>query len=85
MEIMITSESVNAVNKIESALADLRVNADSVAEQLSRSSLEIQQRVFDLATSYLRYLSSQHMAGAYINGNIEIAHKANQIREGYGI
>lgn len=82
---MITNESINGCSKLEGVFADLRVSPESVAECLTRSPLEVQERVFEFATAYLRYLSAQHKAGAYFNGNIEIAHKANQIREGYGL
>jgi hypothetical protein len=82
---MITNESINACSKLEGVFADLRVSPESIAECLTRSPVEVQERVFEFAIAYLRYLSAQHKAGAYINGNIEIAVRANQIREGYGI
>ena len=82
---MITNETITGYNKFSSIMADIRVSPESLAELVSRSQLELQERAFEFATAYLRYLAAQHKAGAYLNGNMEIAYKANEIREGYGI
>jgi hypothetical protein len=82
---MITNETITGYNKFSSIMADIRVSPESLAELVSRSQLELQERAFEFATAYLRYLASQHTAGAYLNGNMEIAQRANEIREGYGI
>ena len=71
--------------KLENILSDIRISPEVVGEYLTQSPLEIQERAFLLAISYLKSLSEQHLAGAYLNANFEIAHKANKIREGYGI
>ena len=82
---MITNETITGYNKFSTIMADLRLSPESLAELVSRSEIQIQERAFEFATAYLRYLAAQHKAGAYLNGNMDIAYKANQIREGYGI
>lgn len=74
-----------ALSKLEDLLSDIRISPEVIGEYLTQSPLEIQERAFLLAISYLKSLSAQHLAGSYINANFEIAHKANKIREGYGL
>lgn len=74
-------QTVNAANKIEDLVSDIRVDVEQVARRLSMTSEATQERIYIMSLAFIRELAMQADTGAYVNGNMEIANQAREIQE----